>query len=124
MSVKTVAIAEFAIPPEAHLALELLRQHSIQGFISDDTTNPLNFSLFGRMPYSHGIQLYVPETQADEARKLLGTQKREKPPKGWEEEAERGKGWLCHLCDTYTEEDVAVCPACGEQRQASPNEER
>jgi hypothetical protein len=120
MSDKIIAVAEFASLAEAHLALEMLRQHSIQGFVSDDTTNPVNFSVFGRMPYAPGIQLHVSEAQAQKARQLLKSRARQKPGKGWERQAEEVEGWLCHLCDTYNEDDGTICPACGEPRQAKP----
>jgi hypothetical protein len=120
MSDKVIVVAEFATLAEAHLALELLRQHSIHGFVSDDTANPVNFSLLGRMPYAPGIQLHVSQAQAAQAQQLLQSHARQKPVKGWERQAEEVDGWLCHLCDTYNEEDGTVCPACGEPRQTNP----
>jgi hypothetical protein len=119
---KTIAVAEFATAAEAHLALGLLQQHAIQGFVSDDTTNPLNFSLLGRMPYAPGIWLHVPEAQAAQARQLLQVQTRPKPPRGWKKQAEQVKGWLCSLCGSYHEEDGTTCPDCGEPRQTRPGE--
>jgi hypothetical protein len=119
MSDKIIALAEFATLAEAHLALEYLRQHSIEGFVTDDTTNPVNFSMLGRMPYAPGIQVHVYQRYARKARHLLQSRAQEKPVKGWEKQAEEVDGWLCHLCDTYNEEDVPTCPACGEPRQAN-----
>jgi rubrerythrin len=124
MSEKIIALAEFATLAEAHLALELLRQHSIQGFVSDDTTNPVNFSVLGRMPYAPGIQLHVKEAQAVQARQLLQSRARQKPVKEWEKQAEEVDGWLCHLCDTHNEVDSAICPACGEPRQTHRKKKR
>ena len=124
MSDKIIPVAEFATLAEAHLALELLRKNSIKGFVSDDTTNPVNFSLFGRMAHAPGIKLHVSEAQAAQARQVLQSRARQKPVKGWEKQAEEVEGWLCHLCGTYNEEDGASCPACGEPRQTERKKKR
>ena len=71
MSDEMIPVAEFATLAEAHLALELLRRSSIQAVVSDDTTNPVNFSVLGRMQYAPGIRLHVRQAQAAQARNVL-----------------------------------------------------
>ncbi|HEV3262312.1 MAG TPA: hypothetical protein VG013_36005 [Gemmataceae bacterium] len=116
MSDKTVVIAEFKTGTEAQLALERLQAASIEGFVSGDTPNPVNFSVFGRMPYAP-IQLHVRQSQAQRAAEILAVPVEEELDSNWELEAEAGGAWVCQLCDTLVEEEAPVCPSCGEPRQ-------
>jgi hypothetical protein len=118
MSEKTVVLAEFSTPTEAHLALARLEAASIRGFVSGDEPNAANFSVFGRMQYAP-ITLHVPESQAKQAAEILSSLDQERPVKGWEGQAEdAAEGWICHLCDTLVEDEQAtVCPDCGEPRR-------
>jgi hypothetical protein len=115
MPEETVVVAEFESAGQAQFALSQLQAESIQAVILNEEANAANFSVFGRMPYAPLVQVVVPASVAERARELL----RSKPGRlqnGWEGEAEQMKGWICHLCDTFVEEDVQVCPACGEAR--------
>jgi hypothetical protein len=117
MSEKTVVLAEFSTPIEAHLALGRLKAASIRGFVSGDEPNAANFSLFGRMQYAP-IQLHVPESQAEQASQILRSLAREQAGQGEEKTDGAGGGWTCHLCDTLVEDEQAtVCPDCGEPRK-------
>lgn len=116
MSEKTVVLREFNTADEAHLALECLRAASIRAFVSGDTPIPTNFSIFGQMQYA-AIRLHVDASQVKRAKELLASIRSAQPEKGWESRAEDAiDGWICSLCDTQVENDVNVCPACGEAR--------
>jgi hypothetical protein len=124
VSDKTVVLAEFSTPTEAHLALAQLQAESIPGFVSGDELNAANFSLLGRMQYAP-ITLHVPESHAERAAQILSTLPREQLQEGWEAQAEAAAGWVCHLCDTQVEdEQAATCPDCGEPRKVRSKKKR
>ena len=124
MSENTIVLREFDSAAEAQLALERLRAESIRGFVSGDTPLPTNFSIFGQMQYA-AMRLHVDATQAERARSILDDLPRHRPVKGWESQAEDAiDGWICPLCDTQVEEDVTVCPACGETRHERKRKRR
>jgi hypothetical protein len=114
---KTVVVAEFPTEAEAQVALTRLQEESIPAHITGGGANPVNFSLFGRMPFAP-IQVHVFESQARQAKQLLSDLKGLRPRDGWEPEAENAvDGWICQLCDTHVEDETAnACPSCGEPR--------
>ncbi|SRR5260370_27092266 len=116
MAENSVVLCEFKTATEAHLALERLQSEAINAFVSGAEAIPTSFSILGRMQYAP-IRLHVAESEAQRANEILTALPKEKPPKGWEAEAEMAiEGWICQLCDTQVEESATVCPACGEQR--------
>jgi hypothetical protein len=122
---KTEVVAEFATAAEAHLALNLLQTHGVQGVLAGEDFNPGHYSVFGLMPYAPAVQLCVPESQAERAREMLADRHDDMAlPSGWESQAEAVDGWICHLCDTVVEEGATVCPACQEPWKARKKKHR
>jgi hypothetical protein len=105
-------IAEYDDEAKAESAVALLREAGIKVLTSRDEASA---SVFGQTPYEL-TGLAVPESQVEEAEKVLA-QLDNPPEPGWEGEAEQAvEGWVCPGCDTVVPNDQTVCPECGTAR--------
>jgi hypothetical protein len=109
-----VTITTFADPTEAELAKEYLEAEGVPVLLSGDLSVAV-VAGFGDMV--GGIQLQVPEDQAERARQILATRKDEvidrKRASGVPVTAAGRTGWVWPRCGAVVDRLIELCPSCG-----------
>jgi hypothetical protein len=109
-----VTVATFADPTEADLVKEFLETEGIQVLVSGELTAAV-YAGFGDMV--GGVQLQVPEDQAERAREILTAHKEElinrKQASGVPVTAAGRSAWKCPQCGTVVDRQIELCPSCG-----------
>jgi hypothetical protein len=114
MSDQHVTVARFPNPTEAELAKTRLEEEGIPVLLLGELTATA-YAGFGEMV--GGIQLQVPQIDAERARRFLDAEREQriehKRARGIPATAGGQPAWICPGCDTHVDKDIEICPTCG-----------